>query len=200
VVYTKRRGELVHAAATVFREKGYLGATLKDVAGELGMNPATIYYYYRSKQELFQAVVEQVVTENVARATEIRDRDLPPAEKLRAILKLLMRSYSENYPHMFVFLQEDPSRLTDMSPDWADRMRKWSRDYYRIIREIIGDGLDDGSLTSDLPPWFLAQSVVGMVNWTHRWYEPGGAVTAEMAGEGFADIVLQGLATSRRRR
>ncbi len=198
-VYEERRKELLDAAATVFRAKGYHGAKLKDVALELDRNPATIYYYYASKQELFQAVVERVVTANVADAVNVRRGELPPAEKLRAILKLLMRSYDANYPHMFVFLQEDPARLEGTTPEWTARMTKWSRDYYRSIREIISDGLGDGTLVSDKPAWFLAHSVIGMVNWTYRWYQPDGDLSADEAGDGFADLILNGLAAPKPR-
>jgi AcrR family transcriptional regulator len=199
-LYEARRRRLLQAAATVFRAKGFQGATLKDVAVELGGDRASIYYYFESKQELFEAVVEDAVTSNVAAAAEIRDSKRPPIAKLRAILEALVRSYDEHYPHLFVFLQEDPARLAGASPEWVERMRDWSRDYYKIVREIIVEGLEQGSLTSTLPPSVIAQGVIGMANWTHRWYEPGGALDADQIGEGFAEIVLSGLATRRPRR
>jgi len=195
-LYDERRKALLEAAGAVFREKGYHAATLRDVANATGGDRASLYYYVESKQELFEAVVEDAVTANVEGAERVRDSDADPRAKLREIVELLMRSFDEHYPHLFVFVQEDALRLDDGDEGWTHRMVEWQQRYFRAVRDIIDEGLETGVLTSDLPSAVIAQAVIGLVSWSHRWFRPGGEIPASEVGRGFADIVLSGLAVA----
>jgi AcrR family transcriptional regulator len=62
-----KRREIVATAWNVFREKGFDGASMSDVAERLGGSKATLYRYYRSKDELFAAALEAVIGESAAR-------------------------------------------------------------------------------------------------------------------------------------
>jgi len=62
--------------------------------------------------------------------------------------------------------------------------------------------MKQGVFNTSLPPKVFAKSVTGMLNWTSRWFVPGGAMEAEDVAEGMADIILQGVMkpTARTRR
>ena len=62
-----KRSEIVGTAWEVFREKGFDGASMSDVAERLGGSKATLYRYYSSKEELFAAALEQMIGENGSR-------------------------------------------------------------------------------------------------------------------------------------
>lgn len=80
--YQAKRRELLQDAAIVFQEKGYEAATLNDIAERFGTDRASIYYYFASKKELFQAlfhdVVSGVLDENIKAAEAVLALDLPP--------------------------------------------------------------------------------------------------------------------------
>jgi AcrR family transcriptional regulator len=59
--YSQERRILLEAAARVFQAKGFDGACMNDVAAESGTDRATVYYFFTSKRELFQAVIADVV-------------------------------------------------------------------------------------------------------------------------------------------
>ena len=194
-MYDERREQLLRAAAKVFRAKGFHATSVSDIAAEFGSDRASLYYYVGSKKELFEMVVEQAVLENVQMAEQVRDGTGEPAAKLREILVGLMRSYDANYPQLFVFLQEDTDRLAGKDEAWRERMQEWSRRYFRAVRDVIGAGMESGVFASQLPVAVIAQGVVGMVSWSHRWYQPDTGVPAEQIGAGFADMLLDGLTT-----
>ena len=74
-LYLHRRKEILAAAAQVFKRKGYRGTALSDVAGEIDIDRATLYYYVKSKEDLFADVVGAAVEENTLAAERIRDSD-----------------------------------------------------------------------------------------------------------------------------
>ena len=65
----------------------------------------------------------------------------------------------------------------------------------QIADDHRGAGLADGAFVSELTAGVLAQMVLGVVAWSHRWYHPGGGIEAVVAGEALAKIILQGLSS-----
>ena len=193
-VYLQRRGELVRAAARVFKARGLQGAGLGDIATEAGVDRASLYYYVASKEELFHEVVREAVEANVVAARAIRVGDGTAADKLRELLVALMNSYSDNYPILYVFIQENLSHVPGEHAGWAGDMRRANREYERIVVELVQAGYDEGSLRERAPAWVVAYGIMGMVGWTNRWFTPGESpVTADQIGGWFADSLLLGL-------
>ena len=193
-VYLQRRGELVAAAARVFKAKGLQGANLGDIAAEAGADRASLYYYVASKEELFHEVVREAVEANVVAATAIRDGDGSAAEKLRTLLVALMQSYADHYPMLYVFIQENLTHVPDEHSGWARDMRRANKTYEQIVIDLVQAGYDEGSLRPGAPAWVVAYGVMGMVGWTNRWFNPAESpVTAEQIGDWFADNLLLGL-------
>jgi len=198
--YQRKRAALLSAAAKVFREKGYRGATLNDIAAELGTERGSLYYYVSGKEELFHEIVKVASAANVTRLDEIRHGPGSPVEKLRAAIVALMSSYDEHYPYLYVYVQEDLSQLAGADTRFAEEMKAIDRQYTQAFTELVQEGLDDGSLQSPAPARVLANGIIGMVNWTHRWYRQDGRLTAPEIGEAFAAMALDGLRTTRPRR
>jgi AcrR family transcriptional regulator len=199
--YLSRRKEILAAAVRVFRTKGYVAATLADVADELKADRTTLYYYYRSKDELFSDLVYDVAAANVTALSTIRRGKSKPQEKLHDAVVLLMKSYGEHYPYLYLFLD---NRLDHEEEDSADdslfeelvQLRKQAED---IFAAILAEGMQEGDFDDDVSPRVLAYAVLGMVNWTHRWFKPGGTMSAEQMGEVFARIALRGVGLDSRR-
>ena len=191
--YQRKRAALLQAAAKVFREKGYRGATLNDIAAELGTERGSLYYYVSGKDELFHEIVKVAAAANVERLDEIRHGPGSPADKLRAAIVALMTSYDEHYPYLYVYVQEDIGQVAGDDARFADEMKAIDRQYTQAFTDLVQEGLDDGSLQSAAPAQVTAYGIIGMVNWTHRWYRQEGPLTAAEIGEAFAAMVLDGL-------
>lgn len=192
--YTERRELIIGAAARLFQAKGYNGTSLGDIAGEVGIDRATLYYYVSSKEELFDEVVTDVVVGNLAVAERIRDSRDPVPDKIRRLITDLMQSYAVHYPFLFVYLQENLAHVGEQRQAWSQRMRKVNRRYESAIEAIIAEGIADGSLRPVADPRIVTYGLMGMVNWTNRWFSPQtSSVDAATIGEAYADIFLAGL-------
>lgn len=195
--YTERRAVIIDAAARLFRAKGYNGTSLGDIAGEVGIDRATLYYYVSSKEELFDEVVTDVVLGNLAVAERIRDSDDPVPEKIRRLITDLMQSYVTHYPFLFVYLQENLAHVGEQRQAWSQRMRGVNRRYEGAIEAIVAEGIADGSLRPVADPRIITYGLMGMVNWTNRWFNPQTSpVDAASIGQAYADILLVGLVNS----
>lgn len=192
--YVQRRQQLVEAAARVFKSRGLQGANLGDVAQEAGVDRASVYYYVASKEELFHEVVRGAVQTNLAVAREIRDGTGTAPEKLRELIVRLVQSYADNYPFLYVFIQENLSHVPEEHAGWASEMRRSNKEYEQIVVDLVQRGYDEGSMRSGTPAWIVAYGIMGMVGWTNRWFNPHESpVSAAEIARGFADSVLLGL-------
>ena len=197
--YRERREEILRSAARVFKNKGLAGANLGDIATEAGADRASLYYYVGSKEELFHEVVREAVEANLAWAREFRTSDDPVPQKLRNMIISVMKSYGDNYPMLYVFVQENLSRMPAKYADWSRQMRDSNREFEQIFIDVIAKGMEEGSIRAVGSPTTVAYGVLGMLGWSYRWFNPEtSSSTAEEIGTMFADSLLYGLQTGRR--
>ncbi len=192
--YQRRREEIAIAAARVFNEKGFQGTTISAVAEELQIDRASIYYYISSKDELFDEVIREASVDNVAKAKAVQQSDAAPSEKLRTLILELMASYTETYPLLYIYIREDLNHVSDKRSAWAKQMKKINHDYDEAVTSIIEEGYRDGSFRNIGPARIVGFGIVGMLNWTNRWFVPEKTkVPSEQIGDMFADLVTAGL-------
>jgi AcrR family transcriptional regulator len=189
-LYVTRRQEILRAAALLFRERGLAETTVADIADAVGTDRTTIYYYAGSKEEIFEEIVRDVFAGGLASGQRVQQRDASPRQRLHDLLLELMVSFETYYPYAYVFAREDVRQLPPAS---VELIVEYARGYNRLLRSVLEEGLADGSFTSTLPPSILAHSLIGIVSWSHRWYQPGGQLSAETIGRGLAALVLEGL-------
>jgi TetR/AcrR family transcriptional regulator, cholesterol catabolism regulator len=194
--YLNRRRELIDAAARVMSRKGVTETTLGDIAREAGTDRASVYYYVTGKEELLAELLRSALTANTESFREIVAQPGPASAKLRRIVHRWMASYDANFPYLYVWVYEDPSRLQGIDSAVLDEMIDLSQQGYELVREVIAEGVGNGEFRSALPVGVLAQSAIGLVAWTYRWYEPGHELSAHDIADGLADLLLSGLGGS----
>jgi AcrR family transcriptional regulator len=180
---------ILAGAATVFRRVGYARARLEDVAAEVGINRASLYYYVGTKEELLVALIEQPAYEMTRHCRDALQTDVPADQKLR----LALRAYIEDlqtYPEIFVLFNESHhiAAIPEAEPIVAN-----ADAYGKVLLAIIEEGVQSGVFRGDLDCSLVMLGVLGMHNWIHRWYVPGGRNSLTEIGDVFAEMVLSGL-------
>lgn len=192
--YKVKRDEIVQAASRLFKERGYKSTTLAHVAEAAGVDRATVYYYVGSKEELFHEAVQGLVDRNAAKAERIfRAKDLDPKQKLTQLVETLMCSYEEHYPHMYVYIQEEMHHVATGTSEWARTMSRHTRRWESIFIKLVEAGMAQGIFRSDIPASISVNGLFGMLNWTHRWFKPGGKRNAREIAAWFSDIFFHGM-------
>lgn len=192
--YLAKRAELVEIAGRQFKANGFKATTLAEIGHKAGLDRATVYYYFASKEALFRECLRVGVDANIAECERIfADPTLDAEAKLRTVIKQLMTAYDQSYPHMYVYIQEEMSRITTEKSAWAQRIVANTRIFQKIVLGLIAELIGKGAIRNDIAVSVAANAVFGMVNWTHRWYQPGGSHSADEVSEAFCEIFFNGM-------
>lgn len=108
-----RREQLIRTALRLFSEKGYRGASVRDIARSAGVNEALLYHYFKSKADLFRAVLNQYAPLRVFGATPPSETPLHPAydsldDALQGYGRMLVARIRENRAFIVTMLTEAP--------------------------------------------------------------------------------------------
>lgn len=185
----KREQAIIAAAAQVFKDKGYHAATTRDIAAAVGIQQASLYYYISSKEELLYLVVREPIVRLYSQVEEIVKASLPTRAKIERAMHAHLAAFDENYPHMFVYVQELPHLVATLQ----ETVRDIPERYQRLWEELLQQGLAAGELRADLDVTATVFMIMGMCNWLHRWYRKGGRLDTETLARQYASALLDGI-------
>jgi AcrR family transcriptional regulator len=187
----RRRGaEIIQAAAKVFAERGYHGATTQDIADVLGIRQASLYYYFPSKEIALEQVCMQGVEGYVEQAEAIAKKAGSAAEKLGRIVYHHLAPMTDRPDFVRVF-QRERRHLPDAS---RRRVGRLARKYERVVQELIEAGVNSGEFRSATDSRVAALAIIGMCNAATAWYGIEPDASLERITGGFARLLTSGLA------
>jgi AcrR family transcriptional regulator len=192
--YAAKREELVKIAATLFRERGYKATRLLDIANAAGLDRATVYYYVGSKEELFRESVQGILDANLAQAEALyADKSPPASQRIQQIVAQMIASYEQNFPAMYVYIQEQMHQVAQEESDWAREIVRKTKRFETIVRNLIKEGMDRGEFRQDISVKLATNALFGMINWMHRWHVPGRNGGGQEIAETFSRIFCDGM-------
>jgi AcrR family transcriptional regulator len=186
------RQRILQAAARVFRERGYSGTRLTDIAEAADMKAGSLYYHFASRE----ALVEEVVLEGVRRtkdAVQDRLRELPADANFLRKLEVMIETHLT-----FVLLQGDIASASiqliwQIPQEIRERTLAVQRAYGATWRQVLEAARDAGEIRSDVNLSAIRMSILGALNWAADWYHPTGAAPKQIAHD-IVVMVLHGLA------
>ncbi len=183
------RDQLIGIAAELFESKGFDQTSMNDIAQALGLGRSAVYHYFRNKEEILAGLVESESRTPSHELEAIRAAtDLSASEKLRrAIVSGIIRRLSER-SRFNLLSRLEPQIPEDLRPLY-DKGRRHILDLYV---QLIEEGIASGEFR-DVNPKIAAFAVIGMANWTSRWYSPKGRLDPEEIGITIADFAIHSL-------
>lgn len=186
----ERWQHILAGAAEAFRELGYAGTTLEDVARRVGVTRASLYYYVGTKQELLIALLYRPLHQMTDNATAIVALGLPPDEALATVLRQWVLDMEET-PELMLFLSENLHQV--LTGREAEDVAANADEYGRLLSGIIADGVESGTFRADVDPRMAMRAILGMFSSIHLWFVPDGPKSLAEIGEEFIALVLAGL-------
>lgn len=183
------RDQLIDVAAKVFDEKGFERCSMADIAKAVGLGRSALYHYFKSKDEILAAIVEAEALEPTHRLELLSaESGLSATEWLRrAIVEGIVRRLSSG--SRFVTLSRLEAQIPDGLRVVYNQSRRLIYDYYV---HCIEHGISTGEFRK-VDAKIAAFGVLGMANWTSRWYSPTGRNTPEEIADHIADLALASL-------
>ena len=163
--YRQQRREAIRSAAAVFAEKGFHGASTRDIAERMGIKQGSLYYYFESKEEALGEVCLFGIEDYVERMKRIAASDQPFESKLMATVTSHLSSYRERNEALKVYNDE---RLY-LPEEKRHDLKTMGSSYRQLLEQIFEEGVATGALRESIDCHFAAQAVIGICNgWGER--------------------------------
>jgi AcrR family transcriptional regulator len=189
--YGAKREKIVKAAGSVLKQYGLGGTTVEAIAKEAGLGRATIYYYFADKGAIFGEAIHGGLADMVAALEQVAASGDSPEVRLRSSMRVVMQAFEQHYPQLHIFFTEDSASVIDS--ELHTEIVAAGRRYEDLLGVVVRDGIKQGVFQTSLPPKVVAKTVAGMLNWTSRWFVPGGILDADEVAYGMADTILAGV-------
>mgnify|MGYP001549709167 FL=1 len=158
--YESQKQLAIRSAAAVFAEKGFHGASTRDIAERMGIKQGSLYYYFKSKEDALGEVCLFGIEEYVERMKSIAASDQPFEAKLMATITSHLTSYRERNEALKVHNDE---RLY-LPADKRATLKEMGSGYRQQLEKVFEEGARVGALRDSVDCHFAAQAVIGMCN------------------------------------
>jgi len=185
-----RRDEIVRIATQLFATRGFHGTTVSDLADGVGLNKATLYYYYPSKALLLYEIYRCAASATLAAVEPRTDRR--PKDALHDCISNLMRIVAADTDAAAVYAQEGPYISEWFTDEQLSEVHRVETVVCERIRGIIERGVDVGEFhTCD--SHLLALGYLGLTLGSHRWLQLGSPESADRIATEISRTLLRGL-------
>jgi AcrR family transcriptional regulator len=181
---------IIDKAGALFWQKGYEGTSMRDIAKACGCQPANIYNYFTSKEEILYEVIKNNTEQTVASVEHLEnDETTDPVEQLRSFIKghfeMLARMKRTN-----VLISD--AGLKDLTAEHRKAVIQLRDKYDIIIRRVIRRGIDTGQFVvkdERVVGYFISSVIIR----SSIWFSPKGALSADEIGDEMFDFVYKGI-------
>jgi AcrR family transcriptional regulator len=161
-----RRGDLIRAAAKLFREKGFEGTTVRDIAHAVQMRSGSPFYHFANKQELLMAVMEEGLRQGLARTEAAVNASLPARERFVQLV----------HAHYGILHDVGSDFIPVMLYDWRSLPAQYRRKlialkdrYDAIWQDTLDELHQQGLLRAD--PKLARLLILGSMNFSATWFK-----------------------------
>lgn len=153
----KTKRSIFESAIKVFSIYGYDGATMDEIAAEAGVAKGTLYYHFKSKEEIFRYIIEEGMKLISSRIEEVVKQESDSISKLKALCKVQLSLVYDNRNFFKVI----------MSQLWGQELRQLQlresiEQYIKDIEEYLEEAMKDGFIKNG-DKSFMAYTIFGML-------------------------------------
>jgi AcrR family transcriptional regulator len=183
-----RKDQIIAVSSRLFREKGYMGTSMRDIAGELDIEAASLYSHIKSKDEILEEICFRKADEFTKAIDEVNDIYFNAEEKLRMAVKSHVKILCSDLDASSVFLHE----WRHLNTPKREEFRMLRNKYDGSFRSIIQLG-EDENVFETVDKKFAVLTILSTINWITEWYRPGGPMTPEEIADNLCNFILTGL-------
>ena len=196
--FDRRLGEILDYATEIFAEKGYEGASMRDLSRLSGISLAGLYYYFESKEKLLYFIQQHTFNTIIERLRERLAESNDPETRVRIFVHNHVSYSVTKQKAMKVLAHEDDVLKNGCGTELA----AIKREYYRICVGLVDDlakaeglkfvGRNAGAI-GGISTRTAVMGLFGMMNWLYTWYKPKVDPGAEVIARQLSDVFLQGV-------
>ncbi len=185
---TEMKTTIKMVSIDLFFKKGYFATSISDIARGSGIQKASIYYHYASKEDLLYHILKATMQDLV----HTLKRSLEPVtgveQRLRAAVRGHVRFHLERQKENFIANSELRGLKAEHYRDIVD-VRD---DYERIFQDLIREGADSGVFAAgDIK--ILSYAILTLCTAGASWYNPGGRLKVDEIADIYENFIISGL-------
>jgi TetR/AcrR family transcriptional regulator, cholesterol catabolism regulator len=185
------RQNVLDSAARIFRDNGYAGTTMRAVAEEANLKAGSIYYHYKSKDDLISAVLDvgiHAVSDAVKKALSELPQNTSAHDQIETAVRAHISAIIEHGEYTMA-----TRRVSGNVPEKvrAKNVRD-RRAYGTMWQNLLEKCKKRGEFRKGADITLARLFILGALNWTVEWFKPGGRTVEDTSRE-FAAIIINGL-------
>jgi len=185
-----RKEQIFRTAAELFREKGYVASSMRDLAQKLGIEAASLYSHIRSKEEILHNICFDMAAEFRKSLEEVeKQKNLTVSERLRRGIIGHVQVMARDLTASAVFMNEH----RHLSQPFLRDFLLLRINYINRFKAIIEDGVRSGEFKSNIDVKLAVMTLFSSFNWMPQLYEPGGVIDSGQLGSQLNDMLVNGL-------
>lgn len=184
-----RRMMILRQAAKMFHERGYQGSNLRELARRCGIQGASIYHHFSSKQEILHEIMNYTMTTLIEQVKETIDSLENPLEKLESAIRFHIQYHIKN-PHI---THVTDSELHNLDREYYEHIIRKRDEYEGIFHRMLTEGIAAGLIQVDNIS--LARiAILQMCTAVNIWFREDGPLTMNQVAEVYTQFIRLGVA------
>jgi TetR/AcrR family transcriptional regulator, cholesterol catabolism regulator len=182
---------MLDTAATLFAKKGYALTSTREIAAEVGIQKASLYYHIETKEDLLYDICKSSLKQ-IRSDVEAALKDASnPLERTGILIRTHIESMLRDHDRHAAALTE----MFSLSTERLDEVTALRDAYESLVRSVLDEAQSAGALRQDVPVKYLCLALLGLVNRVLVWFRPNGPLSPDQIGVLFATIYLTGAAS-----
>ncbi len=185
---TEKLDQILKEAAKLFRQKGFGGTSMRDLAAQLGMEAASMYYHIGSKDEILEKICFEVANNYIEHLEEIEIQETSFLDKLKELIRFHVRMMIVNGSEVSV-TNHDWKYLTKEKLATFKELRKL---YETRLETLISAGIEAGELAA-VNPQVALFTILSSLRWVEYWWKPQRGISAKELENNIITLLLKGI-------
>jgi AcrR family transcriptional regulator len=187
--YELKRRAALEAAANAFNARCFYKTSLDDIAAELSVTKAALYYYFKSKDEILFECHSQAI--QAMTSLPALSSDLTGLAKVEAFVRGYVEMIVQSFGRCLVL-----TGLQPLEPGNAEKCRAGRRQVNDMLVAMIETGVKDGTI-APCDPHLTANFIFGSLNWIAQWHRPDGRESLAAIADQAAAFLMNAIAAPR---
>lgn len=179
---------ILEAAARLFRDKGYMATSMRDLAQAVDLKASSLYNHISGKEEILREICFKHAGRFHQELKVIEEKEEFADAKVRALIRLHIQVATEDITSITAF-NDEWRHLTEPHLSEFIALR---REYEHRFRAIIESGIRSGSFKA-VNANIALYTIFSAVRWVYDWYQPGKSLSVSQLEEQIAGLLLDGL-------
>ena len=190
-----REEQIKNAAIRLFSEKGFHNASMQDIASAAGLGKGTLYWYWKSKEELAFSLVSDMLAAFLSLIEETRDANGSVIDRLRKLAGEISGLYELEKDYCRLLLKFRADRHYTFRADYIGKVMKYYARMRLAISDLIRQGIDTGEFI-EVDTEHFAIVILGMVEGLEiEWLENEDTFSIQRGLNTVLDLLVKGLGT-----